>query len=307
MWHIEQGAPWPAALQVGLITAMEKHLHAQTPSAFRPICVLSLIYRTWSSIRTKEILKWLAQFSPAGLIGNRSRKETAHIWYSIAAMIERTWYDGMTLTGCISDIVKCYNCLPRIPGFAIAKRMRLPEQILRPWYHAITGLERRFVITGGSGPGLRSKTGFPEGDPFSVTSMYLVNLVLFEWVKLDTPRILLWSFVDNLETTGEPPEETLDSLISIKSFCDALDIQLDTAKTICWATETGAREYMRLSRQNVVYDTKDLGGQLVFCRRHTNKVVRARATSLTDYWSKLAQTERDQHESSSMAESNARH
>lgn len=35
---------------------------------------------------------------------------------------------------------------------------------------------------------------------------------------------------------------------------------------------------MRLSGQNVVYDTKDLGGQLVFCRRHTNKVVRARAT-----------------------------
>lgn len=116
MWHIEQGAPWPAALQVDLITAIEKHLHAQTPSALRPICVLSLIYRTWSSIRTKEILKWLAQFSPAGLIGNRSRKETAHIWYSIAAMIERTWYDGSTLTGCISDIVKCYNCLPR-PSF----------------------------------------------------------------------------------------------------------------------------------------------------------------------------------------------
>lgn len=60
--------------------------------------------------------------------------------------------------------------------------------------------------------------------------MYLVNLVLFEWVKLDTPQIQLWSFVDNLKTTGETPEETLDSLISIQSFCDALDIQQDTAK-----------------------------------------------------------------------------
>ena len=109
-WHIEQGAPWPTELLTGLITAIEKHQHAADPAAFRPICVLSLAYRTWASIRTKEILSWLAKFSPPGLIGNRSKKETAHIWWSISAMIERTWYDDTSIHGCISDIVKCYNC-----------------------------------------------------------------------------------------------------------------------------------------------------------------------------------------------------
>jgi hypothetical protein len=109
-WHIEQGAPWPTELLTGLITAIEKHQHAADPAAFRPICVLSLAYRTWASIRTKEILSWLAKFSPPGLIGNRSKKETAHIWWSISAMIERTWYDDTSIHGSISDIVKCYNC-----------------------------------------------------------------------------------------------------------------------------------------------------------------------------------------------------
>eukprot|EP00435_Cladocopium_sp_Y103_P023468 s1705_g5.t1 len=288
--RIEQGSPWPPALQLGLITAIEKHINAQTPSAFRPICVLSLVYRTWASIRTKDILKWLADFSPEGLIGNRTRKETAHIWWAIAAKIERSWYDDSTPSGCITDIVKCYNCLPRIPVFCIAKRLRIPSNLLRTWYSAISGLERRFVITGGAGPGLRSTTGFPEGDPLSVTSMYMLNIALFHWVQRATPRVQLWSFVDNLETTGESHEEVLDSLESLRSFCRELDLELDDSKTVTWATSADAREYMRMSGCQVVYDTKDLGGQLVFCRRHTNKVVRARAGNMDDYWVRLARS-----------------
>eukprot|EP00435_Cladocopium_sp_Y103_P021646 s885_g5.t1 len=291
MFHqIEQGSPWPTALQLGLITAIEKHVNAQTATAFRPICVLSLVYRTWASIRTKDILKWLADFSPEGLIGNRTRKETAHIWWAIAAKIERSWYDESTPSGCITDIVKCYNCLPRIPVFCIAKRLRIPNGLIKSWYSAISGLERRFVITGGAGPGLRSTTGFPEGDPLSVTSMYMLNIALYHWVQRATPRIQLWSFVDNLETTGDSHEEVLDSLESLRSFCSELDLELDSTKTVTWATTAEAREYMRLSGCQVVYDTKDLGGQLVFCRRHTNKVVRARASNMDDYWTRLARS-----------------
>jgi hypothetical protein len=78
-WAIEQGAPWPSALQVGLITAIEKHAAAASPTDYRPICVLPMAYRTWASIRTKQILAWLSKFAPPGLIGNRSQKECAHI------------------------------------------------------------------------------------------------------------------------------------------------------------------------------------------------------------------------------------
>lgn len=66
--------------------------------------------------------------------------------------------------------------------------------------------------------------------------MFLVNLALFEWVKISTPRAQLWSFADNLETTGPTPEEVLDSLEIIREFCTEFDIQLDESKTICCAT-----------------------------------------------------------------------
>lgn len=141
-WQVERGKPWPQTMLTGLITAIEKRLHADRPSEFRPICVLSLQYRIWSSIRTKQILAWLANFSPDGLLGNRSKRETAHIWWKISALIEQSWYDDTPLAGGISDIVKCYNCLPRTPIFHTARQLRIPEQILRPWFSAITGLAK---------------------------------------------------------------------------------------------------------------------------------------------------------------------
>ena len=109
IWHIENGSSWPRALLTGLITAIEKKPNACKPSEFRPICVLSLTYRTWASLRVKQILAWLARHCPDGLIGNRARKETAHIWWTISAMIERAWYDDEPISGGIGDIVKCYT------------------------------------------------------------------------------------------------------------------------------------------------------------------------------------------------------
>ena len=285
--RIENGGEWPKEMLTGLITAIEKSPHATKPSQFRPICVLSMAYRTWSSIRTKQILSWLALLAPDGLIGNRARKETAHIWWTISGLIERSWYSETPLCGGIGDIVKCYNCLPRVPVFHIARHLGIPVQILRPGAQAITGLERRFVITGGAGPALRSTTGFPEGDPLSVTAMFMVNIVLFDWVRIHEPNVRLWTFVDNLEATTEHPETVRSGIQCIQAFCEEMDIELDAGKTVYWATNAAARHTLREAGLPVIFDTKDLGGQMVFCRRHTNRVLRERAASLVDYWPRL--------------------
>ena len=52
--QIEQGSPWPPQLLTGLISSLEKKETSEFVGDFRPICVLSAIYRTWSSIRARE-------------------------------------------------------------------------------------------------------------------------------------------------------------------------------------------------------------------------------------------------------------
>ena len=61
--------PWPQSAPVGHINNVEKCLDAAAPQQFRPITLLTMPYRVWSSIRAKQCLSWLAQFAPDGLHG----------------------------------------------------------------------------------------------------------------------------------------------------------------------------------------------------------------------------------------------
>ena len=113
--QIEQGKPWPQACMTALISSLEKVESASTPAAFRPICVMSLLYRAWASLRAKQALQWLVQFAPAELLGSRPKKETANLWFEVALQIEEGQWYNQEVVGIIADITKCFNSLPRIP------------------------------------------------------------------------------------------------------------------------------------------------------------------------------------------------
>lgn len=77
---IEQGkAAWPDACMVGIVTAIEKHSLAAAPADYRPITMLSMIYRAYSSIRTKTILRWLHGLAPDDLKGNMPNQTTIQV------------------------------------------------------------------------------------------------------------------------------------------------------------------------------------------------------------------------------------
>ena len=69
--RVENGEPWPQSWMTGIIHALEKKHNACKVTDFRPICIFSLIYRVWGSIRARQILHHLAQSAPDELMGNR--------------------------------------------------------------------------------------------------------------------------------------------------------------------------------------------------------------------------------------------
>ena len=106
---IESGSPWPRSLMVGLVSMLEKKEEAEKVTDFRPICIFSAIYRTWASIRARQILRYLAKHAPIGLVGNRPHKETADIWWTISMQIESSLFHGYPMSGATADICKCFN------------------------------------------------------------------------------------------------------------------------------------------------------------------------------------------------------
>ena len=283
--HLEQtSTPWPRSTMVGLIAAIEKHSAAKSPSEYRPITVLSMIYRTYSSIRTKQILRWIKQYAPEGLMGNMPNMSTTQVWRSLAEQIEHAHYFEYEWSGTVTDVCKCFNTLPRHVVYYCARHLGLPEFFTKSWMRNVSQIQRRFVVQGSCSPATWSTTGFPEGDPLSVLSMVLVNFAMHAIVTSKVSPIAVVSYVDNWEAQSSSAQATCEAFQAMDSFASALDIRLDKPKTHCWATTTQSRKHLKADGHTVLLQAKDLGGHLNYSKRRSNYSLRARITNTKPLW-----------------------
>ena len=158
---IEQGAPWPSQVVTGVVSALAKTPTACTTSQYRPITIFSLVYRLWSSIRSKQCLRALLEVVPYTLLGNMPKRSPKQMWYHIQEVVEFAHATQQEVAGAVIDITKCFNALPRIPLLSIAQHLGLPQCVLQPWKQALSQFQRRFQVRGFLGPALDSNCGFP--------------------------------------------------------------------------------------------------------------------------------------------------
>ena len=282
--HERTSTPWPVANMTGLIAAIEKHSTAASPAEYRPITVLSMIYRTYSSIRTKQILAWIKQFAPEGLMGNMPNMSTTQVWRALAEQIEHAHYFDQEWTGIVTDVCKCFNTLPRHVVYFLARHLGLPEFFAKSWMKNVATIQRRFVIQGCASPAILGTTGFPEGDPLSVLSMVLVNFAMHSVVSSAASPISVLSYVDNWEIQSSSTQATCQAFEAMDAFANSLDIRLDQHKTFSWGTTAQSRKSLKQNGHTVVQQAKDLGGHLNYSKRGSNYSVRSRITKTKPLW-----------------------
>ena len=95
----EAGKPWPRQMLVGLVAALAKVPSATKTSQYRPITILPMAFRTWSSIRARQILRHLQPFAPPTCAGNVPGRQALDIWYHIMIKVEVAQYEQGQLTG----------------------------------------------------------------------------------------------------------------------------------------------------------------------------------------------------------------
>lgn len=286
--HAECTGQWPYQILQGSVHSLQKTANASSVGEYRPITILSTVYRCWGTLRGRQLLQHLSQFAPEFLHGSVAGKAAVSMWYQIQGRVECSQIDEIMCAGAILDVVKAFNCLPRWPLIRTAIAMGVHERIIRPWMGFITLLERRFVVRQAYGPGLMSTTGFAEGCPLSVGAMLLCNLVLHRYFTLACPSVHLWSYVDNWELIAEQVEHLQESIDTIARFASLVDIQIDQAKSLVWATDGEARKRLTQMGHKVIKNIRDLGGHMQFSRQKTNSTVKRKCLELGSLWRRLA-------------------
>lgn len=278
---------WALPNLQGHITSVEKTSLSQTTSDFRPITVLSMLYRCWASIRARQLLSWIDQWADSGITGNRPGWSTKSVWWQVAAKIEAAYHNGECLSGAITDICKCFNTLPRPIVYALGRHLTIPSAFMTSWHQAVHNLERRFVIHGQTSAAIHGVTGYPEGDPLSVVSMTLINVYMHAFLDANCRPSQVISYVDNWEGTSSSATMVAEMIRQFDQFATSIDIKVDHRKTVGWSTATEGRKTIKQDGIKVEYACRDLGGHLALCRRRTIFTVHNRIASNHPTWTWL--------------------
>ena len=282
---IENGTvEWPAQILNGFVCAVNKQNGRSGADGYRPICLLSVIYRVWASIRTKQLLRSLAQTAPAEMFGFMPAKETADMWIFLQAQVEVACLRGVPLAGGMADVVKAFNGLPRVPLLRAAARLGFPQCVLKPWVSFISLVKRRFLMGEAVSEAVASTSGFIEGDPLSVTAMSVASILYHQYMHFFEPRVQHASYVDNLAVTAESVYLAARGFCVMESFWEILGLQLDNEKSYFWATTAQDRKLLVSLGLTVAEHRRELGGYLTFGPRHRVADMAQRLELLTPIW-----------------------
>ena len=287
---LEQGANWPTQAVTGLVSALAKVPSAQKTQQYRPICIFSMFYRAWGSIRAKQCLRHLMTMVPSTLMGNIPGRSPQKIWYHVQQLIEHSYCTSSEMAGSVIDIVKCFNALPRWPLLQIARLLGIPESVMTPWENALRQMRRRFQVRSCVGQAIPSSTGFPEGCALSVVSMAICNITMELWMFYRFPSVRLWSFVDNIESTANSTELAIQSLQGLLDFCSLMDLTIDQGKTYLWSTTTEGRKSIVDSQLHRRFFARDLGGHMNYSKKRTNVTIQDKIKEITPFWQRLARS-----------------
>ncbi|CAE7399060.1 Pol [Symbiodinium necroappetens] len=282
-----EGRPWPKQLVVGFVCLLSKGNGRLDANGYRPICLFSIVYRTWAGIRARQVLSILRSIVPEGLFGFIPGREAAELWYSVQLEVELSILGGTRLLGLSTDVIKAFNSLPRVPLMTLAAHLGCPRRLLGPWCSFLEVNERRFMIRQQVSCAVQSTSGFPEGCPLSPVAMVFADWAYHVYLQAFAPSVRAFSFVDNFACTAFSAAALLHAYNLVRCFMDLLQLQLDDVKTFTWATLPADRAALATTGLTVLRAARELGGVMSFGPSVRNHALRERCQSLSSLWKKL--------------------
>eukprot|EP00435_Cladocopium_sp_Y103_P020522 s3739_g5.t1 len=281
---------WPRQLQEGLVLALAKCPDAHAAGSYRPIVLLSIIYRCWSSLRSRQLLRMLEPYIHGDALGFLPGREAAQSWLQVQSCVELAVQSGQTLSGLAVDLIKAFNNIHRPQWFMLARHVGLPMRILAPWEQFLSSFTRRFQVNNHLSATLTSDVGFAEGDPLSVLAMAVLDWALHVYQQNFAPIARTLSFVDNLSIISKITNNLVWAYFTLRAFLELWGLEIDSDKSYVWSTTSASRAFLKPLGLTMVGDVSELGGSLTFGSAARVRIFLARGARLERRWSRLRQS-----------------
>ncbi len=282
---IEQRKIWPEAWVLAKTLCLPKTSNPKTPLDIRPITVMSKMYRIWGKIRGGQVASHLANHVPKTIGGPCAQVSSELIALYTADRIEEALSNKEPLSGVVLDIVKCYNCTPRLPLKHLLLKLGIPHCIVETFFAAMTQLQRFFQICDTCGDAFPTTTGIVEGCGFAVPCMLAIGIWADAVTTHNNQDIENVMFADNWSLFHSQPNQLVRALKSLLTFLDKMKMVVAPRKSWMWSTSSLHRTQLaRVSHQcqdiPIINESKDLGVDQNYTNKIVKKTWRARLTNV---------------------------
>lgn len=278
---IENGARWPLRCTTARVTMLAKpneQLHC--PKSVRPITILSVVYRLYSSFRSMHVLKYLGQLVPAQVAGIAARLSADMMAAFVSDQIDHGYDQGILHCGLVVDLQKCFNLIPRKVIAVLMRKLGLPEKYISGQQMMLKELIRYIEISGQTGDLVPSNCGFPEGCAMSVAAMAALTILAANEM-CQTPTTQVSMYADNWGVMCRCIADLRLSIEKLEALVEALSMRISTNKSWLWGTSSAYRKQLkdvRLCNEVVPIKlaAKDLGCDISYGRGVRKATAKAR-------------------------------
>lgn len=268
----------------------------EKPSQTRPITLLGMIYRIWSKVSSKIILRQLQKTLPESIIGfipGRSMQLAMLRQQFEFEQLHRlpntcVHWEGVTL-----DIIKCFNAIARLPAKQAMLKLGIPETWLNFWTDSLNKTQRYWKIHDQLCVGDSTTTGCPEGDCWSIIACLGISYI---WVAHATQGTTFpLAFADNWNWRSQDTDSNIRAIQSTIKFLSSIKLDIDWNKTWIWCTRSVIKKEWKqrlncvlpAASVRVVTSARELGYTMHYNRMQNRHTQRERTADAMKRWKRL--------------------
>ena len=277
---------FPEWFMIGLTCPLAKTQDIPSNGQTRPITIMAQLYRLWSAVSSRHLLRVLSEWAPPSITGLLPKRGAFDNAYQMQLELELAKARHHTRSGLTLDLKKCFNCIRWTFAFAMLRAIGIPLNILKQWFISLTRLCRYWVISGEVWIAGSTTCGFPEGDTFSVVTMIAVSCA---WIFFVSRRpslnnqLALSAYADNWGWRVNDIQTRSIILRDTLQLLDSAGLTIDWSKTWFWTTcnseaDTLASLLTPIANNQVVrkHAAGDLGLQLHYSGQRVRGLAKTR-------------------------------
>eukprot|EP00971_Amphidinium_carterae_P135393 2682918-Amphidinium_carterae.1 len=225
----------PAPMMRGWLRPIPKSGCSATPLAVRPISILSLLHRTWSGVRYRQLQKWADQILDPVQSAFRPGRSTKGELSSLLMHLNRRVAARRPVYVGVLDLSKAFPRMNKAKSAELARLSGLPSSFVDMLTESCLGKSMQWKISGSVSDPKVHRRGTPQGCALSIMLFQIllapVARALKDFVKHRSGDARVLVYADDIIIVCEDTALLAEAMKLATTLLESLDFTISVCKS----------------------------------------------------------------------------